>query len=89
MRGVRINQICEVKKKRDTFIYKDIFEISLDKVEGLGYFIEIEIEIYDKNIPIKEANQLLLEVIKEMNLDITRRNLKGYSYLMYDKIIKN
>ena len=47
------------------------------------------IEIYDKNIPIKEANQLLLEFIKEMNLDITRRNLKGYSYLMYDKIIKN
>lgn len=86
LRGVRINQVCEVKKNRDTFIYKDIFEISLDKVEGLGYFIEIE--IYDKNIPIKEANQLLLEFIKEMNLDITRRNLKGYSYLMYDKIMK-
>ena len=33
-------------------------------------------------------NQLLLEFIKEMNLDITRRNLKGYSYLMYDKIMK-
>ena len=86
LKGVRINQICEVKKNRDTFIYKDIFEVSLDKVEGLGFFVEIE--IYDKNIPIKEANQLLLEFIKEMNLDITRRNLKGYSYLMYDKIMK-
>lgn len=86
LKGVRINQICEVKKNRDTFIYKDIFEVSLDRVEGLGFFIEIE--IYDKNIPIKEANQLLLEFIKEMNLDITRRNLKGYSYLMYDKIMK-
>jgi len=75
--------VCEVKKNRDSFIYQNIFEISLDFVEGLGYFIEIE--IYDKTIPIKEANQLLLNFIKEMNLDITRRNLKGYSYLMYER----
>jgi len=72
------------KKQRDSYIYKNIFEISLDKVEELGYFVEIE--IYDKNIPIKEANQLLLNFIKEIGLDITKRNLKGYSYLMYDKI---
>lgn len=84
LKGVRINKVCEVKKKRDSFIYKDIFEISLDEVEGLGYFIEVE--IYDKDIPIKEANQLLLQFIKEMDLDITRRNLKGYSYLIYEKL---
>ena len=83
LQGVRINKICEVKKNRDSFIYRNIFEISLDFVESLGYFIEIE--VYDKTIPIKEANQLLLNFIKEMNLDITRRNLKGYSYLMYER----
>ena len=86
LKGVRINKVCEVKKNRDSFVYKDIFEISLDEVEGLGHFIEVE--IYDKNIPIKEANKLLLEFIKQMDLDITRRNLKGYSYLMYDKTKK-
>ena len=48
----------------------------------------IKIEVYDKNIPINEANQLLLNIVKELNLDITRRNLKGYSYLMYDKLNK-
>lgn len=84
LKGVRINKICELIKDRDSFIYKDIFEISLDKVKDLGYFIEIE--IYDKNIPVNEANQLLLNLVKELNLDITRRNLKGYSYLMYDKL---
>ena len=83
LKGVRINKVCEVKKTRDSFIYKEIFEISLDKVEGLGYFIEVE--ICDKNIPIEKANQLLLEFIKEMDLDISRRNLKGYSYLMYER----
>lgn len=87
LKGVRINKICEVKKNRNSFIYKNLFEISLDEVEDLGYFIEIE--IYDKDIPVKEANQLLLEFVKEMNLDITKRNLKGYSYLIYDIIKEN
>ena len=86
LKGVRINKICDLIKERDSFIYKNVFEISLDNVKDLGYFIEIE--IYDKNIPINEANQLLLNLVKELNLDITRRNLKGYSYLMYDKLNK-
>lgn len=84
LKGLRIYKVCDLIKIRKTYVYKDIFEISLDEVDNLGYFIEIE--IYDKNIEIKEANKKLLEFIKEMNLDITKRNLKGYSYLMYDKL---
>ena len=84
LKGVRINKVCDLIKDRDSFIYKNLFEISLDKVKDLGYFVEIE--VYDKNIPINEANQLLLNLLKELNLDITRRNLKGYSYLMHDKL---
>ena len=87
LKGARIDKVCEVIKNRDSFIYKNIFEISLDKVEGLGYFIEIE--IYDKELPVKKANQLLLDFIQNTNLDITKRNLKGYSYSMYDKMYKN
>lgn len=87
LKGVRIDKVCEVKKNRDSYIYNNLFEVSLDFVEELGYFIEIE--IYDKKIPVKEANQILLNFIKEMDLDITRRNLKGYSYLMYEKNNKN
>ena len=34
------------------------------------------------------VNGVLASVVKELNLDITRRNLKGYSYLMYDKLNK-
>lgn len=84
LKGVRINKVCDLIKNRDSFIHKNLFEISLDKVKDLGYFVEIE--VYDKGIPINEANQLLLNFVKELNLDITRRNLKGYSYLMYDKL---
>ena len=87
LKGIRINKICDLIKQRDSFIYKNMFEISLDLVEDLGYFIEIE--IYDKELPIREANKLLLKFIQELNLDITKRNLKGYSYLMYDRINNN
>lgn len=62
-----------------------MFEISLDLVENLGYYIEIE--LYNKNLPIREGNKLILEFVKQLNLDITKRNLKGYSYLMYEKIL--
>lgn len=86
LKGVRINKICEVKKNRDIFVYNNIFEIALDRVENLGFFIEIE--ICDKTIPIKKANQLLREYIKKMGLDITKRNQKGYSNLMYERLYK-
>ena len=76
-------EMVTVDKKRITTKYKG-YNICIDEVKDLGCFIEIE--IYDKNIPINEANQLLLNLVKELNLDITRRNLKGYSYLMYDKL---
>lgn len=84
LKKLRINKVCDLKKIRDSFIYKDLYEIALDDVEELGYFIELE--IHDKSLSIKKSNELLLKLIKELNLDITKRNLKGYSYLMYEKI---
>lgn len=87
LKGIRVNKICDLIKKRDSFIYKNLFEVSLDLVENLGYFIEIE--IYNKDLPIREGNKLILEFIKQLDLDITKRNLKGYSYLMYDRMNKN
>lgn len=50
LKGVRINKVCDLIKNRDSFIHKNLFEISLDKVKDLGYFVEIE--VYDKDIPI-------------------------------------
>lgn len=86
LKGLRIDKVCDLKKNRDCFIYQNLYEISLDAVEDLGYFIELE--IHDKSLSIKKSNELLLGIIKEMNLDITKRNLKGYSYLMYERMNK-
>lgn len=51
------------KKENTKHINKKQHDIYFS-VEGLGHFIEVE--VYDKDIPIKEANKLLLEFIKEM-----------------------
>lgn len=79
-----INKVLVVDKQRKKYIYKDIYEICLDKVKDLGYFIEIEINSDKYNI--QEANKKLLEMAMELKLDISKRNLEGYSNLMYKKI---
>ena len=39
-----------VDKKRKTYLYLDKYEIALDYVQDLGYFIEIEVKKYKKDI---------------------------------------
>lgn len=41
-KAIEINKIVTVNKKRQTYVYKNEIEIALDKVKGLGYFIEVE-----------------------------------------------
>lgn len=78
-----INEILTIKKSRYIYKYKDFFEISLDSVEGLGYFIEIEI-INNKNI--QTTNMSIIDIVNDLKLDITQRNSDGYSNLMYKKL---
>lgn len=58
-----IHEIITLHKKRITFIYQDLVEVSLDQVDDLGFFIEIE--ILDKNMDIEKANLLLKQLIEE------------------------
>lgn len=56
-----INKVLTLDKIRNSFMYQDIFEISLDKVKDLGYFIEIEVK--DDNLSIDEANKKLKDLV--------------------------
>jgi predicted adenylyl cyclase CyaB len=78
-----INEVLTINKSRYIYKYKDFFEISLDSVEDLGYFIEIEIL---KNENIRKTNIAINKIIDELKLDIAQRNFDGYSNLMYKKI---
>lgn len=70
-----------VDKYRREFMTEDGYFIALDKVNKLGYFIEIE----NRNIgdTIEDRNKGLLDFVKLLNLDINMRNSEGYSNMLY------
>ncbi len=78
-----IERVLTLHKIRDSFMYEDIFEISLDNVFDLGYFIEIEVK--DNTLSIEEANHKLKDLISSLNLSLSHRNLDGYANMLYQK----
>ncbi len=78
-----IRSLCKVIKEREIYSYNDEFEISLDKVEELGYFIEIEAK---KDFGgIEKTNQELLDFATRMGVDTSKRNYRGYPFMLLEK----
>ena len=75
-----LERIAVVDKERSTYFYKDKYEVALDKVESLGYFIEIEVKEYDKGIDPSKEYDALLKVARELNLDLNNIDKRGYPY---------
>lgn len=71
-------QIVEVDKIRNSFVYLDKYEVALDYVEKLGYFIEIEIKKYTKTV-MEECDELL-KLAKGLNLNLDNVDKRGYPY---------
>ncbi len=82
LNDLRIKEEFTLKKERNIFIYKNNIEISLDKVDNLGFFIELEI-INQKNITnsLKQIN----EFTKKFKVSESMRNNDGYSYLLFNE----
>lgn len=81
-----LEQITIVDKTRLTYLYLDKYEIALDIVKELGYFIEIEIKRYDKS-PFEEYDELLI-ISKELNLNLSTIDKRGYPYYMIAQKIR-
>lgn len=47
-----LEEIVYVDKIRRIYKYKDKYEISLDIVKELGYFVEIEMKKYNKDLSL-------------------------------------
>jgi predicted adenylyl cyclase CyaB len=63
------------------------FVIALDKVENLGFFIEVENS--NESDTLENRNKCLIEFIQRLELDISRRNTEGYSNMMFRKNLKS
>ncbi len=78
-----LEEIVLVNKTRKTYFYLNKYEIALDYVQNLGYFIEIEVKNYDTSI--MEEYDKLLELAKQLNLNLDNIDKRGYPYhFIYD-----
>lgn len=78
-----LEKIAVVNKVRNTYYFLDKYEIALDYVEKLGYFIEIEVKKYTEKA-IDEYDKLL-KVAKDLNLNLDNIDKRGYPYhIIYD-----
>ena len=75
-----LKKIGVINKMRESFIYKDNYEINFDKVENIGYFIEIKLLNKSNNIN-NDLSNLLNELNKfKINLNMIDKN-KYIDYL--------
>lgn len=75
---LNLEKIAVVDKTRVNYLYLDKYEISLDFVKTLGYFIEIEVKKYTKEL-IDEYNDIL-KLAKDLNLNLDNIDKRGYPY---------
>ena len=74
-----IKKLVEIEKQRITYNYLNKYEIALDNVKKVGYFIEIEIKKYE--FKQEEEYQKLLQVAKDLGLNL--KNIAHKHYLDY------
>ncbi|MDO8498490.1 MAG: class IV adenylate cyclase [bacterium] len=72
-------EIVEVDKERATWVYKD-YEIEIDKVKGLGDFVEIEY-IGKKAVDPKNAAREMIQFLKDLGCQGVRLNQQGYAFI--------
>ncbi|MBS3076105.1 class IV adenylate cyclase [Candidatus Pacearchaeota archaeon] len=76
-------ELIIVEKIRKNWKYKNTI-ISIDKITGLGHFIEIEIEKHEFE-KIEKAKKYLYEILGELNLKLGKQDFEGYPYLLLKK----
>lgn len=71
-----------VEKKRELYMYKNT-RIHLDKVKGLGNFLELESVVINNK---KESEKEFNEAVKFLGLDLSKQIKTSYKNLLKEKI---
>lgn len=80
--GLGFSEIVVVEKKRRNWHFKGTI-ISIDQVERLGSFIEIESNMHFDTA--KEAEIYLHKILLEIDAEVGEQDFKGYPYLLLEK----
>ena len=85
--SIGLRKITVINKNRKIYSYLDKYEVSLDKVKDLGYFIEIEVKYTIKDYMEEYDN--LLKNSKKLGLNLNNIVKERYSQLMINNKEKN
>ena len=80
-RWLRKEKRCEIYK------IKDNFQIELNNVKNLGWFVEIEF-LVKKESEIKKARDNVANIIRKLGLDERNAIKKGYTKMILEKMRK-
>jgi len=78
--AIDLKSIVIVDKIRECYNYKDEFEIALDNVKELGYFIEVEALVDFGGV--EETRRKIFEFAEMLGVDISNKMNRGYPYLL-------
>lgn len=81
--ALNFKKLITVDKKREVYFYKDEFKITLDEVKDLGYFMEME-ALKDFG-GIAKTRKMIFKFAKKLNLDLFRKDERGYPFLLMKK----
>ncbi len=85
---IDIKPLITVDKERDIWLYKD-YEVAIDKIKGLGDFVEIEYKGNSHELNPKEVTTEMVKFLKDVGCGAIKRNYVGYPFmLLYPDEIK-
>ncbi len=76
-------KLVAVEKERESYNYNNEFEVGLDMVRDLGYFIEIEV-IKDFG-SVETARKKLFEFAEKLGIDASNPDERGYPFDLMKK----
>lgn len=83
LKALDFKYLITVNKERSAWNYKD-YEISFDKVEGLGDFVEIEYKGSSDADP-KQTTDEMMKFLQDLDCGKIERDFRGYPYLLLEK----
>jgi adenylate cyclase class 2 len=83
LKSLDFTLLVTVHKERSAWDYKD-YEISFDKVEGVGDFVEIEYKGKD-NVDAKNVTDQMMSFLQSLDCGEITRDFRGYPYLLLEK----
>lgn len=85
---IDIKPLITVDKERDIWLYKD-YEVAIDKIRGLGDFVEVEYKGENHEVDPKDVTTEMVKFLKDVGCGTIKRNYVGYPFmLLYPNEIK-